>query len=330
VNRLINSISRVANLRLGTLILLILSARPSAGAADFYYRLARYHAPAVIQELGQDPGADIFTRFVDFDGDDLADNNWENTHKFPLEPAVYYEVLETDTHYFITYAYFHPRDYLNFWFCLPVLCHENDLEGAILTVKKNGNAYGRVLFAEALAHSSIAGGRIFRTYADKVALLIESGGHGIYLWNGTLPGRFEIFALKRDRRLIGKLGARVPRKFALVAMKHLWDLQDKGRRATLGRFDFDGRFHLKHLFSSFAGKKFGTAQAQLPWGWKSFAGERGEWFLDPALWVYRKLRRPRGFSLTYLHHPYLNRPLLAAFHGSSPKAPGARAVEKYQ
>jgi hypothetical protein len=283
-------------------VLLLGAFGVSSFADDFHRRLAEHHAPVIVHELGKDARADVFTRF-DFDGDELADNNWENAKKYPLKPAVYFEVIESETHYFITYAYFHPRDYTNFWFCLPIICHENDLEGAIVTVKKNGISFGKAIFVEALAHSSIAGRQNFRTYAGRAILQIESGGHGIYLWNGRLPKAFAFYSLKEDPT---NGITRPPTGFELLEMKQLWNLQARGKRTILDYFEFKGRFKLKRLAASFAGKKYGTGQAQFPWGWKEFGGSRGEWFLDPALWVHRRLKSPAGFSLNYIHHPYLS------------------------
>ena len=75
-------------------------------------QIAARFAPIVYQGLGDDPRSDYITNF-DFDGDWKGDNNWDNldNRSFPLRAYVYYSVVETNTHYFIHYAFFHPRDY---------------------------------------------------------------------------------------------------------------------------------------------------------------------------------------------------------------------------
>jgi hypothetical protein len=101
----------------------------------------------------EDYQADYFTAF-DFDGDTISDNNWDNLHsdKADLGAVVYWSVVETVTHWFVTYADFHPRDWAhscNVPFKEP--CHENDMEGAMVVVRKNESYWGsfEVLYTEA-------------------------------------------------------------------------------------------------------------------------------------------------------------------------------------
>src|SRR5690606_12952669 len=85
--------------------------------------LARKFAPTVYQGLGPEPRADEFTRF-DFDGDWDPDNNWDNMLKFDRPRVVYWDVIESENHFFLTYAFFFPKDYARL--CIWVHCHEND------------------------------------------------------------------------------------------------------------------------------------------------------------------------------------------------------------
>ena len=75
-------------------------------------RIAAALAPVIYQGLGDHPRADYLTNF-DFDGDWKGDNNWKNLDNktFPLKAYVYFSVIETTTHYYVHYAFFHPRDY---------------------------------------------------------------------------------------------------------------------------------------------------------------------------------------------------------------------------
>ena len=82
---------------------------------------------------------DFITRF-DYDGDWRGDNNWRNAYLFDLPGYVYYSVIESSRHYFITYAFYHPRDYTArpYEGFAPKTEHENDLEGCTVTVEKDG------------------------------------------------------------------------------------------------------------------------------------------------------------------------------------------------
>jgi hypothetical protein len=74
--------------------------------------VAARFAPTFYQALGDKPRSDYITNF-DFDGDWRGDNNWEHVDdkSFPLRAYIYYSVSETQTHFFVHYAVFHPRDY---------------------------------------------------------------------------------------------------------------------------------------------------------------------------------------------------------------------------
>ncbi|NOT62840.1 MAG: hypothetical protein HOP19_21740, partial [Acidobacteria bacterium] len=149
-------------------------------------QIAAQFAPQLHQGLGENPRADFITNF-DFDGDWRGDNNWNNLNdrKFPLRAYVYYSVTETPTHYFVHYAFFHPRDYKGDVITstlldsvlrqtLPrigkdptgraddvALSHENDLEGCLVVAAKNGDGKNgadlnraQVQYVEAMAHNA--------------------------------------------------------------------------------------------------------------------------------------------------------------------------------
>jgi hypothetical protein len=115
-----------------------------------YSALAQYWAPEVYQDVNDTYGypADYMTNF-DFDGNWNGKDNWENTYYYPLKAYLYYWVQETDSHYFIGYAIFHTRDDGP----LSVDAHENDLEGLVLAVKKDGTSYGQLQVMETMAHN---------------------------------------------------------------------------------------------------------------------------------------------------------------------------------
>ncbi len=158
----------------------------------------------------------------DFDGDWIGNNNWEHAAdpKYALWSYVYYSVLETEEHYFIHYAVYHPRDWSvvqdNYRGVLDEIQqkykdilngtlrnemefnHENDLEGALVIVEKHAAGGPRVVAVETLAHNHMLIGISERAETLEVAgsqkseplelengrpmLYVESQKHGIHPW----------------------------------------------------------------------------------------------------------------------------------------------------
>lgn len=179
-------------------------------------QIAAQFAPVVYQGLGENVRADYITNF-DFDGDWRGDNNWSNldNRRFALRGYVYFSVSETATHYFVHYAFFHPRDYKGEVYSstlldtvlrqtLPkigkdptgraediALSHENDLEGCLVVAAKNGNdlSKARVQYVEAMAHNSYlkyyapgvtsAVGDSIELEGNSPKLFVEPKGHGV-------------------------------------------------------------------------------------------------------------------------------------------------------
>lgn len=191
----------------------------SAERAALDKQIAAQFAPVIYQGLGDQPRFDYLTNF-DFDGDWKGDNNWVNAgnNRYPLRAYVYYSVIETTTHYFVHYAFFHPRDYkggLGKSTLLDALIkegvqragkdptgladdialsHENDLEGALVVAEKRGAELGEavVQYIETLAHNrylkyvpagSGAGERV-QMKEQRPLLFIEPKGHGAERYSG--------------------------------------------------------------------------------------------------------------------------------------------------
>lgn len=179
-------------------------------------QMAMKYGPIIFQEvdrgtrmLRQKPrGTEDFITGVDFDGDLKGNNNWENQPLYPLLPVIYHSVLETSTHYFISYSIYHPRDWNRYPLghrAKPYSQHENDMENIQVVIAKNGNQKGvLVLLSQAHLNSDFAavrnsGIRIRKKvrfsskpvvlFNDKgrispagthVGIFIERKGHGIY------------------------------------------------------------------------------------------------------------------------------------------------------
>src|SRR5437867_7246088 len=114
---------------------------PPIGIGPSDFDLAYAYAPIHYQDTDStNYRADYVTRF-DYDGNMMATDNWENLTKFPLAAHAYYSVVETCTHWFISYGFFHPRDWADSALDQE---HENDMEGLLTIVRKDGTPYGRL------------------------------------------------------------------------------------------------------------------------------------------------------------------------------------------
>src|SRR5688500_19260378 len=125
---------------------LLLGAAAAAAADDANHRrLAEHYAPVVFQE-SRSTVLDFIAKF-DYDGDWKGDNNWRNAYLHDLTGHVYYSVIESSNHYFITYAFYHPRDYTArpYEGFAPKTEHENDMEGCTITIEKDGSAFGKIV-----------------------------------------------------------------------------------------------------------------------------------------------------------------------------------------
>src|ERR1700751_2236786 len=110
-----------------------------AQAAVSYADLAFHYAPVHYQDTdSSDYPSDYITAF-DYDGDLVSTNNWDNRGNGLWPATVHYSVVESCSHYFITYAFYHPRDWSDTPFDQE---HENDLEGVLVAVSKDGSTYG--------------------------------------------------------------------------------------------------------------------------------------------------------------------------------------------
>ncbi|MEK6408146.1 MAG: hypothetical protein AABN34_14390 [Acidobacteriota bacterium] len=183
--------------------------RGAPPASESLTPIVEQYAPFVYAETGKSGGRQDVISNIDFDGDLEGNNNWENFDRFVLKPTVYYAVLETETHYFIAYHLFHPRDWNRFTVWLNDT-HENDGENFQVVVRKSD---GRVVLLWSQAHYrssvyTISGSGIesgatrmagqFQTVDSNsvpsdegthACVFVEAEGHGIY---GTLDSDSEV------------------------------------------------------------------------------------------------------------------------------------------
>lgn len=293
-----------------------------------YRALAEHYAPFLAQETWFQPKADFPARF-DFDGDWHGDNNWEHLEQGSSQAYVHYAVMETETHWFLIYNVFHARDYSDR--CVVGTCHENDNEGIILTILKDGTPRGRLQVMETLAHNNVysfAADRSIRNGVHNIdgsiefyeqshpAVFIESGGHGIYGTRGE-HSRFNFeqgtFLEGTGVTLIYKGVAERPRHAhdRLVGYDLLPILDEWWPKAAEGKWDqrtFDDYFRYQPyggrpglpfaIGGAFLGRKESSNKAKPFWGWHDTATLKkkilapGQWGLDPAYAVSQNLRFP--------------------------------------
>lgn len=296
----------------------------AASNADLAQRWAPIHYQDVDQTgtnaLG---GRSDYLAAYDFDGDLNARNNWENTGSHALAATAYYSVMETSTHWFVTYMFFHPRDWSDSIFDTE---HENDAEGAMVAVQKDGSAYGVLRGAVTVAHSD------FYSYTPQGS----TWGAGAETIDGTLQ-----MATSPHDGLTHPVTAQEAKGHGLKARPG-YDIKGDGviyypaGRAEVPEHpdDRDVSYRLvdihaaggvwaqrdnTQLFASagtFAGDTSGSCgdggisctqnSANAPWGWDD--GDdvpgRGALATDPAGLSASYFRIPETLSRTYTTNPY--------------------------
>jgi hypothetical protein len=295
---------------------LVAYAPTAASAAPTDYELALRWAPIHYQDTASaDYDADYLSP-VNFDGEWDTLNNWEHQDDTVsrLTGTAYYSVVETSTHWFLVYAFYHPRD----WTDLNLSgYHENDMEGVLLTVRKDTSTYGKLEAMVTVAHSdfysyvptgspyvsgreTVDGPLVMQSYngSPHPTTRQEAKGHGVYAWNGSdFPGgdgvvyypsgTAEVPAGGNDR----SVGYRLVDTFATGG---LWARRyDSITYAGLGTFRGDN----------------GTDNAaNTAWGWDDQDDgtdlPRGRLATDPAYLVSQYFAGEGTFSLTYTRNTY--------------------------
>ncbi|WP_438498282.1 beta/gamma crystallin-related protein [Paenibacillus sp. IHBB 3054] len=115
-----------------------------------YWDYIKRYSPVIYQDINKefaDGIADLIAKFNVNGNWNMADQ-WETIGVVPQVPYVYASVQETKTHLFLGYYFYHVRD------DGPVSAeqHENDLEGMMMAVRKDGS-YGVPVAMETVSHS---------------------------------------------------------------------------------------------------------------------------------------------------------------------------------
>ena len=300
---------------------------PAAAQDPAHRRLAEHWAPVVFQESRSEV-LDFITRF-DYDGDWAGDNNWQNAYLFEQPGYAYYSVVESTSHYIVTYAFYHARDYTAqpFEGFAPKIEHENDMEGCTLVIEKDGTEFGTVVLLETLAHD------VFYKYDNprarrlatgpasmdgsmelldgRPAVYIEPEGHGVKAAGPELTQTFTPFP-GVIYRYTGE--AAVPRSgrdpdatYDLLSIEDtLW-----ARRFDVGTlFCCADPFVMSDGTTSNLGSAFngpiGGCAAKPPWGWDQDgdAIAKGDLFRDPLRALSGQFPG-ENFGSAYIYNPFL-------------------------
>lgn len=303
-----------------TLILTGLLAPSPALAQPTDAALALHWAPVHYQDSdSSDYDADYLST-VDFDADWDAKNNWEHQddNMSRLTGAVYYSVVETATHWFVGYSFFHPRDWSDAPDPFSLYTHENDMEGVLVVVRRNGSQYGALEAMVTVAHSdfysytpvgspytsgreTIDGTLLLQT-VDGIARPTtrqEAKGHGAYAWNGggfpggdgvvyfPSAGVGEVPSGGNDRSVAYRL-------VNVFASGGLWARRNDA-------ITFAG-------FGTFRGDNGKDNAANAPWGWDDGNDgsdlPRGLLATDPAKLVAAYFANEGNFALTYTRNGF--------------------------
>ncbi len=299
-------------------------------SSDPYLYLAEHYAPFIAQETWFNPKADYIARF-DYDGNWKGVDNWENLEKGSSQAFVYYAAMETETHWFIQYNFFHARDYSDV--CFAGTCHENDNEGLILTVRKDKSKFGKLEVMETLAHNNIYSftndssikkgihnidGKIDLYKGVRPIIFIEAGGHGV-LGSDHKSSFFSAktmdFTKNTGVTYIYKGKAEAPNysndrnvSYELLSIYDQWwskgVQEDDQPNETFDNFYVYEPFgdrpkaSAKFIAGAFKGKTASDNMAKPFWAWhdnrtrKKKILNTGQWALDPAYAISMSLKFP--------------------------------------
>ncbi len=326
---------------------------PTSKPSDPYFELAEHYAPFIAQETWFNPRADYLVRF-DYDGNWKGDDNWENLSKSASQAFVYYAVMETESHWFLQYNFFHARDYSDV--CIVGTCHENDNEGLILAVRKDGSKLGKLELMETLAHNAIHSftndpgirngildidGKIDLYEGVRPVVFVEAGGHGI-LGSSHKDSRFRAekleFAANTGVTYVYKGTGESPKHpndrnvgYALLPIYDQW--WSKGNQETPDPNETFERFYAyapfgnrpgtraKYIAGAFKGRTAGENLAKPFWAWHDNKTRdkriinTGQWALDPAYSMSKSLIFPDDKPVSV---NYIFNPFLAIETGPKP------------
>ncbi|QIR36056.1 hypothetical protein HCG51_04280 [Tolypothrix sp. PCC 7910] len=299
--------------------------------------LALYHAPIHYQDTDSTKyRGDYITKF-NYDGDWRGTNNWDNLQLFALNAHAYYSVVETCTHWFITYSFFHPQDWTDIPFDQE---HENDLEGELAIVRKDGSTFGKLEGVVTVFHTdfysytpsasslrngaeSIDGTLTMSNYSGSLHQLTtqEAKGHGLKAW--PYAGNFKgastedgiIYYPSKTTTEVPASGNDRDVQYLLLdvfAASGMWQHQlDEASVSISTALTYAGWGTFKGDSSGSCGAGTPTCSnnsANTPWGWDDSndgAVYKGEMALDPAHLTDVYFDGLGTFDTTYIRNRFI-------------------------
>jgi len=112
---------------------------PLPGMTPTVEELAYHWAPLHYQDINKKEaqGSKDFVTSVDRGGVWDVSRNWDDFGNYPLNAWAYYSVVSTTSHYYITYAFYHPLDWDSGE-------DKNDFEGALFIIKRDSTRWGQL------------------------------------------------------------------------------------------------------------------------------------------------------------------------------------------
>lgn len=327
---------------LGTLLLLAtVASPPMTGWQTSADALAERWAPVLIQEARRTKDnvtQDLPVAF-DFDGDWDMGNNWANQpeHTRDARATVHWAAVATERRAYVTYYLFYPRNWARV--CLPIVCHENDLEQFTLVIDNDGSKWGKPLLVDTKYHRSyrayaVEGAgvearnatteRLWLDPSGRPVLRIQSGGHAVLTCDRNGDGELDEKCRRRNPKHFAWVlapedgerfdldGTVIHESYDLLPMREtLWRHREAGYAAWSGdSFRYHGaRLGAAGLPIGYVFARSGPGGgARAPWGVRPRGAEAaGDRFFDPALAIDRRWKLPGGLEAAdYVWHPYLD------------------------
>lgn len=280
--------------------------------------LAERFAPVVHQRAASDQ--DYLTAF-NFDRNWNGRDNWERQEwGYVLRGTVYHAVVQTPTHVYVTYLFYHPRQWnrinTRWW------SHEHDLTALrVVAVREDPQDLGQPVSVETVNSGEFA----FYAVAEGVELK-DGNFEGVAHMEGTHPvvsitsksHRLSVVEANRSApskgiryHFTGR--AKEPRspkdsscEYALVDITQtLWARRDQTGE---GRpFSQPGTTAYGDAGMAFNGDNYKPDAVATPWAWdNSPAGPvaEGDWLLDPAFVFSEWYESDHPVARGYLHNPF--------------------------
>ena len=307
---------------------------------------ALQYAPIIFQEAEKDNELHDFILPFNFDGDNIGNNNEENLllENGIFEAVVYFSILETSTHFFITYSFFHPLDWDKISPLLPYSWHENDMENIQIVIQKHPDEKVILLAAQAHLNTNFYSEKNAPITSDRIkidslqfftesgdsdsegthcGIFIESGGHAIYS-SSEYPASF----LKDQQYLTFFPGTETGEYFSqgkkeyqyrlIWTYSSIWKLFSNGSNSGNGKL-FDGTFNYidnfisyqnlpRHFDSDRYSGPFKTDSGITPFAFSFnlLSADLGVLFFNPTKKYEEQMNISSAWSRKYLFNCYLN------------------------